>query len=371
MDWPPRILHVIDRLDGYGAARMLRHLASRQAAAGARVTVAALAADNRILPSLQRVGVGTRQFSSRGGLDGLALTRLAWMAARADVDVIHSWQWRVLSVAARVRRSDRTALVATLGPPRRRRPWMTALKRLFRRVDGVAAVDEATQAWLCELSIDRNAATIVRRGVDAPPPTAIDRATLLAELSIPSNVPLIAVASPLVRQKALDESIWAFELVRVLYPEGRLLIAGDGPDRHRLERFALQVSEPGYVRFLGYRNDLPDLLRHVDVYWQLGASTTTPWALLEALAAATPVVAADMPAHRVVMGAGQSEWLTPLGGRAEIARVTDQILRDPNSARQVARDASAAVLVNWSLEAAINAYRDLYGRSIRSSAARR
>ena len=371
MDWPPRILHVIDRLDGYGAARMLRHLATRQASGGARVTVSALKAEKRISDSLQSVGVETRSFASRGALDGLALARLALMIARADVDVIHSWQWGVLRVAAVARRSDGAALVATAGPPRRRRPWIAVQKRLFHRVDGVAAVDETTQAILWELGVDRDAITIIRRGVDAPQPPVLDRASFLAELSIPTNGPLIAIASPLVRQKALDESIWAFELVRVLYPEARLIIAGDGPDRHRLERFALQVSEPGYVRFLGFRDDLPDLLRLVDVYWQLAGSATTPWALLDALAAATPVVAADVPAHRVVMGDGQSAWLTPLGSRAEIARVTDQIIRDPNSARLLARDASATVLANWSLEAAIDAYRELYSRAIQSAMARR
>jgi glycosyltransferase involved in cell wall biosynthesis len=291
------------------------------------------------------------------------------MIARADVDLIHAWQWRALKVAAMARQSERTALVAALGPPRPRRPWRALTKRLLHRVDAVAAVDETTHAWLGELGVARDAVTIIRRGVEAPRPSTLDRALLAARLSLPTNVPLIAIASPLVRRKALEESIWAFELVRVLYPEARLLIAGDGPDRRRLERFASQVSEPGYVRFLGYQYDLPELLANVDVYWQLGASATTPWALLEALAAATPVVAADVPAHRVVMGEGQSAWLTPLGGRAGIARVTDQIIRDPSSARQLAREASAAVLANWSLDAAIDAYRGLYGGAIQTAGA--
>jgi glycosyltransferase involved in cell wall biosynthesis len=293
------------------------------------------------------------------------------MVARADADVIHSWQWGVLNVAAVARRGNSAALIGSLGPLHRRRPWMAAQKRLLHSVDAIAALDEGTQALLLTLGVDRNATAIIRRGVDAAHPPRLDRASWLAEMSIPTNVPLIAIASPLVRHKALEESIWAFELVRVLYPEAHLLIAGDGPDRYRLERFASQVSEPRYVRFLGFRDDLSELLLHVDVYWQLGASATTPWALLEALAAATPVVAADVPAHRAVMAYGQSAWLTPLGGRAAIARVTDQIIRDPISARQLARDASTAVLANWSLDAAIDAYHELYGRAIQNAACRR
>jgi glycosyltransferase involved in cell wall biosynthesis len=187
---------------------------------------------------------------------------------------------------------------------------------------------------------------------------------LLAEMAIPASVPLIAVAAPLVRSKALDETIWCFELVRVLYPEARLLIMGDGPDRARLERFASQVSESGFVRFLGFRDDLSDILQHVDVYWQLSASATTPWTLLEAMAAATPVVAADVAAHREILPADQSSWLTPLRGRAEVARATDHILQEPNQSRRTARNAAATVLANWSLEAALNSYQELYRLAI-------
>src|SRR6188508_875650 len=100
MDWPPRILHVIDRLDGYGASGMLRRLAARQAEAGARVTIVALAADAAVLNSLRQVGVETPVFPSRGTWDVLALARLRSMAARADADIVHAWHPLVLGVVA-------------------------------------------------------------------------------------------------------------------------------------------------------------------------------------------------------------------------------------------------------------------------------
>ena len=101
-------------------------------------------------------------------------------------------------------------------------------------------------------------------------------AAWLESWQLPADARVIAIAGPLVRRAAADEAIWCFELVRVLYPEARLLVLGDGPDRARLERFADEVSEPGCVRFLGYRADIAEILPHADVYWQLTSSTAAP-----------------------------------------------------------------------------------------------
>ena len=83
--------------------------------------------------------------------------------------------------------------------------------------------------------------------------------------------------------------------MRVLHPQARLVVFGDGPDRERLERFAGLVSEPACVVFCGYRADWTQLLPAVDVYWQLEPASTTPFALLEAMACGVPRSSAACP----------------------------------------------------------------------------
>ena len=66
------------------------------------------------------------------------------------------------------------------------------------------------------------------------PPRGGGHSDWLVRFNLPADARIIAVAGPLVRRRNLDEAIWAFELVRVLNPNARLLIVGDGPDPVRL-----------------------------------------------------------------------------------------------------------------------------------------
>lgn len=82
-----------------------------------------------------------------------------------------------------------------------------------------------------------------------------------------------------------------------------LVIAGDGPERKRLE--ALAEGLP--VTFLGHLSDrrtLADLLRSSDVLVMPSTSEGYPNAILEALGCGLPVVASDVPGIRAAKGAG-------------------------------------------------------------------
>lgn len=359
---PSSILHLISHLDAYGGARMLRYLASSQADCGASVAVAALAADPYVVCELRDAGVDVRSFDCRGPWDVVAQARLVRMATRSAVDLVHAWDARTLALIA-LGQSRRLAsrCVATLGWSDAKRPWTSRIvKRARRRVACFAASDASTLAWLTAAGIAADRVIAIPPGVAVPPTPTRSRADVLGDLSLPLDAPLIAVVSPLVRSKGLDETIWHFELLRVLHPSARLLFVGDGPDRARLERFANQVSEPDAVRFLGFRNDHAELLAHVDAYWQLTVSLTVPWALLEALAAGAPVVAADTPAHRAVVIHNETGRLVPEGDRAAVTRVTDELLVDPESAQRLGRAAAETTVSQWSLDRALDAYDQLY-----------
>jgi alpha-1,6-mannosyltransferase len=82
-----------------------------------------------------------------------------------------------------------------------------------------------------------------------------------------------------------------------------LVIAGDGPERARLESLAEGVP----VTFFGHVSDrsaLADLLRSSDILVMPSASEGYPNAVLEALACGLPVVASDVPGIRAAAGVG-------------------------------------------------------------------
>ncbi len=279
MSPPTHILHLTSRLDGYGGSRMLRYSTKRQVERGAKVTVGALTADPLIVHELQTAGVDVPALRGRGRWDPVAVYKLCNLPARLKVDLVHVWDAHALGVIAiPARKSHGWRCITTLESADFVPKWSNWIaRRLNNWISYVVAADESTEAWLAARGCNEKRRRLIPPGVPTPPPSTRSRADVLGELSLPLEAPLIAVAGPLVRSKRLDDTMWHFELVRVLHPQARLLIVGDGPDRTRLEQFALQVSEPDCVRFLGYRDDLSELLTHVDVYWQLNASPATPW----------------------------------------------------------------------------------------------
>jgi glycosyltransferase involved in cell wall biosynthesis len=241
--------------------------------------------------------------------------------------------------------------------------WL--LGYLGSSVDAFIAPDAADQQRLLTLGVAPERIHIIGPAVPTGRDPTADRAERRARLGLAAGDKVIAAAGPLVRRKAFDETIWCFELIRVLYPEARLLIFGDGADRGRLERFADEVSDPGCVRFLGYRADIADLLPCADVYWQLDAPRTTPLALLEAQAAAVPVVVSNLPPHRTAMQADQTGLVVPLGNRAAVARATDDLFRDAALSQRMGAAGAALARTRWGIEPALAAYAQLYAAVLR------
>lgn len=365
MDPRRRILHLIGRLDGYGGARTVRHIAAAQAQAGAEVIVAALSTADGAAAELRERGVVVHILGSRWPIDPLMHGRLARLRAALRPAIVHVWDLAVLPPATLPRRTPGQGLVVTLDARQTGRRWSRALMRwLANRVDAFAVADETAAGFLRACAVAPRRTVVIPPGVPSVAPAPLKRPAWRTALGLPADARVIAVAGPLVRRKNFDDAIWCFELVRVIHDRARLIVIGDGPDRHRLEAFADEVSEPGCVRFVGYRRDVSELFSHVDAYWQLDAPLAVPLALLEASAAGAAVVVSDTPAHREVVTSGQSGWLVPTGHRAETARATDELFENADRAQRFGAAAAALVAERWSLDAMVSAYERLYDLAV-------
>jgi glycosyltransferase involved in cell wall biosynthesis len=355
-----RILHVIDRLDGYGGAHMLRQLAANQATCGSTVAIAAFFASQEIVHELTVSGVRVHNLGRRWRLDPQPLRRLIQVAYEARPDVIHCWDLPSFIGVLLTFTGKNRPVILSVDAAQTSSLWVGQFLHFFRSsVAAFVASDESTTVWLMNNSCTVNL-TMIRPGVAAAPPNGTSREELRAQLKLPADVQVIAMAGPLERRKQIDEAIWHFELVRVLHENARLLIFGDGPDRERLERFAEEVSDPGCIRFAGYRHDVRELLGAADVYWQIDSSPTTPLGLLEAQLAGVPVVASAIPSHRAAVVHEETGLLVPHGVRAEAARATDRLLADRTFAERLAASAAASVTANWAIEKSIAVYESLY-----------
>jgi glycosyltransferase involved in cell wall biosynthesis len=153
----------------------------------------------------------------------------------------------------------------------------------FRCAEVVCPVSQALMLSMAELE---------PKGHYAVVPNTVDVETFAAaghSGSGDDGPRLLTVSGLWARRKGLQDLLGALRMLRGRYPNVRLQLAGDGPDRHELELAAEELP----VDFLGAcsRDELVELMREADVLVMPSTAETFGIAPLEALAAGLPVVA--------------------------------------------------------------------------------
>ncbi|CAA9356473.1 MAG: hypothetical protein AVDCRST_MAG34-2127 [uncultured Nocardioidaceae bacterium] len=107
------------------------------------------------------------------------------------------------------------------------------------------------------------------------------------------------------------------------------LLAGDGPRREELERFAAEAGVADRVQFLGHRDDMPALMRAADVVVLPSHVEGLPLVLLEASALGRPVVATEVDGVGEAVEHGVNGLLVPAGQPLALASAIRSLLEDP------------------------------------------
>jgi glycosyltransferase involved in cell wall biosynthesis len=188
------------------------------------------------------------------------------------------------------------------------------------------------------------------------------RAALLDQLGLPEGVQLIGAAGRLWPQKRYKDLIWAAELLKVIRQDSHLLIMGEGPQEMELLRWRDNLKIADRVHFLGHRDDVPTILPHLAVFWNGSAYEGQANAVMEAMSWGVPVVASDIAGNRDLVVDGQTGYFFPVGDRATLARITNQLLDDPRRARSLGNAGRERIREHFSVQQMIDRHVALYRR---------
>jgi glycosyltransferase involved in cell wall biosynthesis len=179
--------------------------------------------------------------------------------------------------------------------------------------------------------------------------------------------PTAAYAGRLVPMKGVDDLLRAMELVRREVPEARLLIAGDGPDRARIERLRAASPVRDAVTMLGHveRPRLDDLL---GIAWVqvLPSRYREPFAnaTAEAMMRGTAVVATATGGTPEVVRDGATGFLVPPGNPEALAARLVQVLRRRELAESLGAAARAAALAELTTARMVDRFEEAYRRMV-------
>jgi glycosyltransferase involved in cell wall biosynthesis len=259
-------------------------------------------------------------------------------SALDDADVVHTHGLRATSLTGLAlgrRRPGRTPLVATwhnavLGSGVRR-GLLTGLEMIAaRRADvtlGASAdlVERAARLGAPDARLLAVAAPAMRPPSRAPGQV---RATLGA-----ADRPLLLAVGRLALQKDYDTLLDAAAAWQGRTPRPLVAIAGDGPQRDRLQRV---IDARGLdVRLLGHRDDVPDLLAASDLYVLTSTWEARALVVQEAMRAGTPVVATAVGGLPELVG--DAAVLVPPADPAAMGRAVVDLLDDESHRKELAR----------------------------------
>jgi glycosyltransferase involved in cell wall biosynthesis len=159
----------------------------------------------------------------------------------------------------------------------------------------------------------------------------------------PEGLHLVSTRN-LERHYRVDNTLEAFALVRVRYPQSTLSVVGYGSEEPQLRRLASSLGLTG-IRFLGRvePSDMPAVLDGADVFVNSSAVDNQPVSVLEAFAAGVPVVSTPTGDIANMVHDGETGLLVPAGDPAAMAKAVISLLEDPDRAAAMARRARGEV----------------------------
>jgi L-malate glycosyltransferase len=149
----------------------------------------------------------------------------------------------------------------------------------------------------------------------------------------------------------------------------KLLLVGDGPERHAAESLGRELGTRDHTHFLGKVTDVERVYRLADVVLLVSETESFGLAALEAMAAGVPVVASDAGGLSEVVADGVSGFLHAVGDVEGMARSVLRIVEDPAEHARL-RAAALGEAARFAAEAIVPRYEALYARTLAAAGAR-
>jgi glycosyltransferase involved in cell wall biosynthesis len=239
---------------------------------------------------------------------------------------------------------------------------MLSERVLARFTNKVIAVSEGVKADLVKYEhIDHKKIEVIYNGIDPSKYNVeVDLVKKRGELGIGKNAKVIGVGVRLSEQKGICYLIEAVGLIVKSYPDIKLLIIGDGELRIELQRMSEQLGLTDKVIFTGFRPDIPELLKVIDIYALPSLWEGHPLVLLEAMAAGKPIVATEISGNRETVAHGHTGLLVPSKDVPKLADALCRLLADETLRHDMGLNGHKRFQERFTIDQAICKYQELY-----------
>jgi glycosyltransferase involved in cell wall biosynthesis len=219
-----------------------------------------------------------------------------------------------------------------------KRPWIKLVYQLLaKRVDYFCSVGEIANHDIIDLlNLTKDKCGVIRRGISFE---SVDRNTgrsfLESTFGIHSDDFVLVQVGRLSTEKNFEFSI---QLVKELiedFPNLKLMIVGEGPEKTKLEFLVLEKEIQSSVLFLGYqKSNLSYILAGSDLMLLPSRVEGVPGVVMEAMINRVPVVAFGVGGVPELVKNGKTGWCIPPKYSQTFVQAIQEVIAMPEEAKQ-------------------------------------
>ena len=234
-------------------------------------------------------------------------------------------------------------------------------RKYTKDVDAIIAISEAVKNVLVEGGIDKKLIRVIPDGIDFSPYE--DRSSkdyLCKEFSFSSDDFLVGIVAQLSDEKGHKYLIQASEHLRERIPKIKIVIVGEGPLRMEPDSMMKEIHGEDMVFFMGFRENIPQILKSLDVFVLSSEREGLGSILMDAMACRLPIVATRVGGVPELIQHRKTGLLVPPQRPKSLAKAILEIYENREMSRQLGLEGYGVVHQKYSAEAMAMKAIDLY-----------
>ncbi|MEK4522234.1 N-acetyl-alpha-D-glucosaminyl L-malate synthase BshA [Psychrobacillus sp. FSL W7-1457] len=236
-----------------------------------------------------------------------------------------------------------------------------AIQYGIEKSDVVTAVSTSLVKQTRELITTKKDIETIYNFVDEREYHKKDANNLKELLGIKENEKVVIHVSNFRKVKHVPDVVKSFELMHKEVP-AKLLLVGDGPEKHPVMEYVKGKPIEKDVLFLGKQENVSELYSISDLMLLLSEKESFGLVLLEAMACEVPCIGTAVGGIPEVIIPGENGYLVPLGDIDSVAEYGLKILKDPHLHNQLKERAVQIVKERFSSSQIVEQYEKMYER---------
>lgn len=366
------ILHIINNLNKGGAERLL--VDNLPLYKEAKINVEILQISNKnseptYIKLLQKGGVNCHHLSTGSLYNPILIIKLIRFLTAGKFDVVHVHLFPALYWVAiaswLIQRKPK--LIFTEHSTQNKRSKNSLFKPveriIYRSYDQIIAISDQIQQKLVNWTLVSEKIRLIRNGVDTEKFTNANRydgSYFYESFSIPEDAVKILMTA---RFSYPKDHITLVSALSQLPDNYYLILVGEGPNKLTVEQHARQVGIHHRLIFAGFRNDIPSLMKSVDLNILSTEYEGMSGVSLEALASGTPFLGSDVPGINDLVP--DSRYLFNTGVAEDLAQKIREVIED-DSLNTLMRKDGVKHALDFDVSINIREHLALYSKAVNS-----